>query len=329
METLLRQAKISAERPLAFDRESGMLTGSSVIDRIAVLALQAGSVLTRPYGHRGYRLGCNLVAAAVAKRDVIVRLNEDAAFAFPFCDGYWSRMLNPRYDYEEEIEAFLRNAADLRYSFIDCGANFGYWSVLASSRPFGRQQTLAIEASSENAKRLRTNALLNSDRFRWLNAAIGGKAGGFARITGARHEAMETLALTQNEPDAVPIVSLDSLAAEGLIDATMPVVIKLDVEGVEIEALTGAEGLMQRDCVVICEEHGLDRTHGITRHLINELSLSVFVFDPDRGRFSRLECMETLDRIKKHTWVGYNVFATSSALWEERLLSATWDSDER
>ena len=306
-----------------------MLTGSSVIDRIAVLALQAGSVLTRPYGHRGYRLGCNLVAAAVAKRDVIVRLNEDAAFAFPFCDGYWSRMLNPRYDYEEEIEAFLRNAADLRYSFIDCGANFGYWSVLASSRPFGRQQTLAIEASSENAKRLRTNALLNSDRFRWLNAAIGGKAGGFARITGARHEAMETLALTQNEPDAVPIVSLDSLAAEGLIDATMPVVIKLDVEGVEIEALTGAEGLMQRDCVVICEEHGLDRTHGITRHLINELSLSVFVFDPDRGRFSRLECMETLDRIKKHTWVGYNVFATSSALWEERLLSATWDSDER
>jgi len=325
METSLRQAEgVAAERLLAFDRGSGTLTGAGVIDRLAVLALQAGSVITRPYGHRGYRLGCKAVATAVAGRDIIVRLNEDADFAIPFCDGYWSRMLNPRYDYEEEIEAFLRGAADLRYSFVDCGANFGYWSVLVSSRLFGRQPTLAIEASPENAKRLKTNALLNGDRFRWLNAAVGDKAGGFARIIGARHEALGTLALAKNEPDAVPTVSLDSLVADGLIDPSLPVVIKLDVEGVEIEALTGAERLMQRDCVVICEEHGFDRTHGITRHLINELSLSVFVFDPRKCRFMRLDGIERLDRIKKHAWVGYNVFATSSALWEERLLAATW-----
>ncbi|WP_249125561.1 FkbM family methyltransferase [Bradyrhizobium manausense] len=152
-------------------------------------------------------------------------------------------MLNPRYDHEEEIEAFLRCAADLRYSFVDCGANFGYWSVLASSRPFGRQPTLAIESSPENAKRLGANALLNGDRFRWLNAAVGGQAAGFVRITGARHEALETLRLTENEPDAVPVVSLDSLVAGGLVDASLPVVVKLDVEGVEIEALTGAERL--------------------------------------------------------------------------------------
>lgn len=325
MEMSLHQADaVATERRLAFDRGSGMLTGAGVIDRVAVLALQAGSILTRPYGHRGYRLGCKLVAVAVAERDIIVRLNEDAVFAFPFCDGYWSRMLNPRYDYEEEIEAFLRNAADLRYSFIDCGANFGYWSVLASSRPFGGQPTVAVEASSENTKLLEANALLNGDRFRWLNAAVGAKVTGFARITGARHEAFGTLALAKNEPGAVTMISLDGLMTDGLIDEALPAVIKLDVEGVEIEALSGAEGLMQRDCVVICEEHGSDRTHGITRYLINKLSLSVFVFDHDRGRFSRLESMETLDRIKKHTWVGYNVFATSSPLWEERLLSATW-----
>lgn len=325
METSLRQAdRVAVERLLAFDRGSGMLTGAGVIDRVAVLALQAGSVLTRPYGHRGYRLGCKAIATLAAGRDIIVRLNDDAAFAIPFCDGYWSRMLNRRYDYEEEIEAFLRTAADLKYSFVDCGANFGYWSVLASSRPFGRQPTLAIEASSENAKRLKINALLNGDRFRWLNAAVGAKAGGFARITGARHEALGTLALTQNEPDAVSTVSLDSLVADGLIDASLPVVIKLDVEGMEVEALKGSEGLMQQDCVVICEEHGSDQTHGISRYLINEMSLSIFVFDPNRCQFTRLNGVDGLDRIKKHAWVGYNVFATSSGLWEERLLSATW-----
>lgn len=325
METSLRQAgEVAAGRQLTFDRGSGMLTGAGVIDRIAVLALQAGSVLTRPYGHRGYRLGCRAVAAAVGDRNIVIGLNEDAAFEIPFCDGYWSRMLNRRYDYEEEIEAFLKSAATLRYCFVDCGANFGYWSALASSGPFGGQATLAIEASPENAKRLARNARLNGDRFRWLNAAVGEESGGFARITGARHEAFGTLPLPEDEPNAVPTVSLDGLVADGLIDASLPVVIKLDVEGVEIEALKGAEGLMQRDCVVICEEHGSDRTHGITRHLINEMSLSVFMFDPISCRFIRLNSAESVEQIKKHPWVGYNVFATSSGLWEERLLSATW-----
>lgn len=88
MEASLRQADgVAAERLLAFDRESGMLTGAGVTDRVAVLALQVGSVLVRPYGHRGYRLGCTAVATAVADRDIILRLNEDAAFAIPFCDG--------------------------------------------------------------------------------------------------------------------------------------------------------------------------------------------------------------------------------------------------
>lgn len=325
METsLLEAGVVAAERLLAFDRESGVLTGAGVVDRVGVLALQAGSFLTQPFGHRGYRLGCKAVAAAVADRDIAIRLNEDADFAIPFCDGYWSRLLNRRYDYEEEIEAFLRTAAELRYSFVDCGANFGYWSVMASSRAFGNQPTLAIEASSENVKRLKTNAALNGDRFRWLNAAVSATAGGFARITGARHEAMGTLALDHDEPGAVPTVSLDNLVADGLIDATLPIVIKLDVEGVEIEALAGAAAMLQRDCVVICEDHGIDHTHGITRHLINEMSLNVFVFDPDHRRFTRLDRIERLDRIKKHAWVGYNVFATSSALWEERLLSAAW-----
>jgi FkbM family methyltransferase len=196
--------------------------------------------------------------------------------------------------------------------------------VLASSRPFGRQPTLAIEASPENAKRLGANALLNGDRFRWLNAAVGGPAGGFARITGTRHDALETLTLTENEPDAVPVVSLDGLAASGLINASLPVVVKLDVEGMEIEALTGAERLMQRDCVVICEEHGSDTTHGITRHLLEEMSLNVFAFDPKACRFIRLDGIKRLDSIKRYSWFGYNVFATSSALWKERLLAATW-----
>lgn len=312
--------------PLSFDRVSGRLVGASGLDRAAVVALQAGSVVTKPFGHCGYGIGCRVIGAIAAPREIVVRLNEDALFAMPFCDGYWSRLLNRGYDYEEEIEALLRAARQDHYAFVDCGANFGYWSVLASSRPFGVQQAVAIEASASNAQHLKRNADLNGDRFRCLYAAVGGRSGAFVRVTGTRHEKLGTIPLARAEPGSVETVSLDGLAEDGLIDASLPLVIKLDVEGVEIEALDGAEGLLAGDCVVICEEHGSDRTHAVSRHLVEKTSLHLFVFDPAAGRFIQLEEVSGLARIKKHAWVGYNVFATSSSRWRERLLSATWRS---
>ena len=67
-----------AKPMLAYDCESGELTGAGLIDRTAVLALQAGSALTRPFGHRGYGLGCRAVSTAVAERDIVAKLNSDA-----------------------------------------------------------------------------------------------------------------------------------------------------------------------------------------------------------------------------------------------------------
>lgn len=325
MEELLRREELAkCHAVLMYDRESGRLTGADLIDQAAVWALQAGSLLTRPFGHRGYGLGCDVVSAAVAERDIVVRLNSDAVFAIPFCDRYWSRLLNGRYDYEEEIEAFLKNVADIEYTFVDCGANFGYWSILASSKPFGAQAALAIEASPQNTERLEINAQLNGNRFRCLNAAIGGCAGGFARVTGSKHEALATYALAHVEQDAIRIVSLDSLIADGLIDPSLPTVVKLDVEGVEIEAVKGAASLLAGNSIIICEEHGSDRNHLVSRYLTTATSLRVYIFDPEFSRFVRVDDMAVLDRVKRHAWVGYNVFATGSPVWEERLLSATW-----
>ncbi|KAH2459797.1 hypothetical protein KXV61_008507, partial [Aspergillus fumigatus] len=162
-------------------------------------------------------------------------------------------LLNCSYDYEEEINALLHCAREERYEFVDCRANFGYWSVLASSQPFGAQQALAIEAGGLNVKR----------------------GSGFARVTGTSHEKLETVPVEQSEPGAVETVSLDGLAEMRVIDASRPLVIKLDGEGVEIEALRGARGMLAGDCLVVCEEHGSDRKHSVSRYLMEENSLSL------------------------------------------------------
>lgn len=325
MEAFQGQEAFGSARPsLAYDRGDGRLSGARLARKLAVLALQAGSAVTQPFGHRGYRLGCRIVASAFAEGDIVVRLNSDAVFAMPFADGYWSRLLNRRYDYEAEIEAFLQGVADVDYAFVDCGANFGYWSVIASSAPFGAHHALAIEASSRNVTRLELNAGLNGDRFRCIHAAIGGTSGGYVRITGDRHEAFGTARIGAGEDGAVRTVSLDGLVSEGAIDAARPVVVKLDVEGVEIEALQGAEYLSAGDAVFICEDHGADREHSVSRHLMRETSLRLYVFDALERAFVRMQDLSVLDRIKRHAWVGYNVFATASPLWEERLIRTRW-----
>ena len=78
-----------------------------------------------------------MITLLIDQREIVVTLGDDARFAFPFGDGYWSLLLDRSFVYEREIKRFLRSVADVDYGFIDGGANFGFWSVLASSWPFG------------------------------------------------------------------------------------------------------------------------------------------------------------------------------------------------
>jgi hypothetical protein len=118
-------------------------------------------------------------------------------------------------------------------------------------------------------------------------------------------------------------VSLDGLLGS-VLDAQAPTVIKLDVEGVEIEAIEGAKTLLSGDSLLICEDHGSDRAHGVSYHLMNEAALRLYIFDPADCHFVRVEGPAVLDRVKRYRWVGYNVFATRSSVWEDRLQSAQW-----
>lgn len=309
--------------PITFDRASGHLEGAGLVERCAMLALQAGAKATSPFDHRGYSIGCRLIRSVVEKRDVIVRLNEDALFTFPFGDSYWSRLLNRSYTYEEEIDRFLSHVASVDYTFLDCGANFGFWSVLVSSRPYGGHQTVAIEASPANAECLLKNTRLNGNRFEVVNLAIGGRTGGTAHIHGRKNEALSIM------PEAGPargeevgIITLDSLVESRIGHAPKRIVVKLDIEGAEIDAMKGGQRLLADDVMVICEEHGSDRQHMATRYLMDETPCRVFMLDPSSNRFERVVDLTMLDRIKKSSQVGYNVFATASLFWEEKLLSA-------
>jgi FkbM family methyltransferase len=309
---------VIAPPPIQFDRASGALEGANMWERTAALALATGAKVSSHFSHRGY-IGCaNLLRKALPERNIAIKLNDDATFEFPYGDGYWSKLLDRSYHYEDELELLFRHSADIDYTLLDCGANYGYWSVLVTSKPFGSHKAIAIEPSSENFSKLANNAYVNGNRFETMKCAIGA-AKGIARLSGTKHEAFSIAGKPNGGGEEVPVMALDDLLDEGRISPGGKYLIKLDVEGVEIEAIKGGARLLQGDSVIMCEEHGNDPDHTVSRYILDRTPLKLIVHDPRTNRLETLTELSILDRIKVSSHVGYNVFGTASAFWQQRI----------
>jgi FkbM family methyltransferase len=307
-----------AQAPIQFDRASGVLEGANLWERTAALALATGSKISSHFSHRGYNGCANLLRKTLPERNIAIKLNADAVFEFPYGDGYWSKLLNRSYHYEDELEILFRDSADVDYVLIDCGANYGYWSVLASSKPYGAHKAIAIEPSSQNFPKLANNARVNADRFKLMKCAIGARRG-TANLSGRKHEAFSIAGGVDHGGEEVPVIALDNLIEDGKVAASGKYLIKLDVEGVEIEAIKGGTRLLETDSVILCEEHGNDPTHTVSRYILEKTPLNLLVYDPGSRQFETVTELSILDRIKVSSNIGYNVFGTASAFWQDRI----------
>lgn len=305
-----------ATPPIQFDRASGVLEGANAWERLAAVALTLGSKISSNFSHRGYNGCANLLRKALPERDIQVKLSDDATFAFPYGDGYWSKLLNRSFAYEDELDLLFRASADVDYTLLDCGANYGYWSVLVSSKPYGSHKSIAIEPSGANFPKLANNARINNNRFEVMKCAIGASRG-TARLSGTKHEAFSIAGGDSGEE--VPVIALDNLLDDGKVSPGGKFLIKLDVEGVEIEAIKGGARLLKEDSVILCEEHGNDPHHTVSRFILEQTPMKLIVYDPRSNRMETVTELSILDRIKVSANVGYNVFGTASAFWQNRI----------
>ena len=305
-----------ANPPIQFDRASGVLEGANAWERLAAVALTLGSKISSNFSHRGYNGCANLLRKTLPERDIEIKLNDDATFAFPYGDGYWSKLLNRTFLYEDELDLLFRASADVDYTLLDCGANYGYWSVLVSSTPYGSHKAIAVEPSGANFPKLANNAGINNNRFEVMKCAIGA-ARGTARLSGTKHEALSIAG--GDDGEEVPVIALDNLLDDGKVSPGGKFLIKLDVEGVEIEAIKGGARLLKEDSVLLAEEHGNDPTHTVSRFILEQTPLKLIVYDPSSNRMETVSDLSILDRIKVSSNVGYNVFGTASAFWQDRI----------
>ncbi|MCA9799726.1 MAG: FkbM family methyltransferase [Cyanobacteria bacterium HKST-UBA04] len=309
----------------------------SPLSALVVQLMGLAGWVSRPVNHRLYWRFCRFlgqVLSAVSGSKTAdlcdVRLSPDCVMTLQLTDPYWSRVASSGYDYEPELYSVFARLSTEPFTFIDCGANYGYWSILLSSQAFGAHPTLAVEASPDTVRWLRRNAGLNGDRFGIVHQAIASQSGQWVVMDAASGHAGAHIVSAQPDQagatqEGVTTITLDEVFTHCLPQHfgsdTLPerVVVKLDVEGQEIPALKGATALFERDMLLVYEDHGKDVRHEVTRFILEELGLNVYYAHPD-GRLEPITDLKALDRIKTRLTVGYNFMACRSGTHFDVLL---------
>ncbi len=162
--------------------------------------------------------------------------------------------------YEPNLTRWLSGRLARGDTFVDVGANVGYFSLLAATL-VGREGTVvAIEASPSIYERLRGNVSLNGlANVRAVNVAAHRAHGRVALFAGPPIQPELTTLVSDLgfELEAnVAAAPLDSiLAADELASARL---VKVDVEGAEWAVVEGMAGLLARgrdDLEVVIELH--------------------------------------------------------------------------
>ncbi|HKU40260.1 MAG TPA: FkbM family methyltransferase [Polyangiales bacterium] len=169
---------------------------------------------------------------------IVVDFAEDARLLVrPGMTGATGNVYAGLHEYEDM--AFVLHVLRPGDLFVDVGANVGSYTVLAAKVAGAR--VVAFEPIASTFQALADNIALNaiSDRVEARRECVG-RSSGVVKMS-ANLDTVNHV-LTEQAPDAtsieVPLVSLD----EALTEA--PFLIKLDVEGYELEALHGAKRVL-------------------------------------------------------------------------------------
>lgn len=185
--------------------------------------------------------------------------------------------------YEEDLAAWLKEKMSLGYSFVDIGANAGYFSLLAHKFLINEQQRIiAIEPMRLNLNLIQKHISFNrAERVEVLPVAVADKDR-MVEFSDSPNMAANTYneasSLYKNSPKiAVKARSLDAIVAELGLQNT---VLKIDVEGAELDVLKGAsEMLSLQHPELILATHEC-HVKGVEQACLNFLEAKGYVCQP-------------------------------------------------
>ena len=228
---------------------------------MAAIARHAPSSLIRAVGRRtgGHPIFARLdaLARSTLVGDQVIARGAGTGLKFNTGGGRPGYALGT---WEPQVQSVLASTLASGHVMYDIGAASGFYAVIAARAVGSTGQVVAFEPMPESAARLRHNIALNEfTNVHVLELALGESVGTAKLVAGIEEDQAGLKgSLASNEsstPVEVEVTTIDRLVDEGALPP--PDIIKMDIEGAEIEVLGGAERtLSQRRPVLLIESHG-------------------------------------------------------------------------
>lgn len=162
---------------------------------------------------------------------------------------------------ESLFNFMLQQAVRSGSVFIDIGSNDGFEAAAALKITKGSIKILLIEPDPKNLYRARMNIERQQKRYAsvvsYLNYCVSDKTGSgfFFCSPSAPNLNSATKIRKEQSPIKANFITLEDLLLKE--DAKQPVVIKMDIEGHEVEVLRGAKNILEemRDVHILMEVH--------------------------------------------------------------------------
>jgi FkbM family methyltransferase len=155
--------------------------------------------------------------------------------------------------FERRLQRELKSLARPDAVAFDVGAFQGFFSLLLSRTC---ERVVAVEPDPRNVADLRANVGLNDAHIDVVHAAVAGVPGKTSLLLGVERteSRLADAHYTENPWSGsvdVAVTTLDELADR----YGSPGVIKIDVEGAEVEVLRGGDEVLARRPAIACEIH--------------------------------------------------------------------------
>lgn len=190
-------------------------------------------------------------------------------------------------NYERDVTAFVRATLREGMSFVDLGANIGYFTLLAAHLVGPRGRVLAVEPNPRNVRLIEASRRLNGfGHVTVAPVAAGRETGVLVLNTSFSNGTTSDVPEEVNQlfsAEIVPSLRLDALLGDVPVDF-----IKIDVEGAEYNALLGGAETIRRSRPVIVSEFSPAMMPGISKisgeeylHWLIGLGYGLSVVEPD------------------------------------------------
>ena len=196
--------------------------------------------------------------------------------------------------FEPNEFVFLRSTLEPGMVVLDGGANEGLFSLYAAHQVGPRGAVLAVEPSTREFERLEANLALNHlQNVTTFKLALGSRVGeAVLAVAQSRHAGMNAIdpgdagegtPAWTSSTETVPLETIDQLVARSDLDRLD--LVKLDIEGSEVDALDGATATIERfhPTIMLEAEEARLASQGRSKEdlarALDELGYELWVFD--------------------------------------------------